>query len=375
MKTVLIYRQTLLPISETFIRAQAEALRSFRPQYIGLLPAAKNLPLPPDAIRLAHTRSLASHARKALYIFNGIAPLFHRTARMAQPALLHAHFAPDGATALPLAAALKIPLIVTLHGYDVTMRDEYLRRMRVGKPYLRDRSKLWQRASLFICVSNFIRDKAIEAGFPKEKLRVHSIGIDRTLFRPAEASDDKIVLFIGRLVANKGCIYLIRAMQQVLACEPSARLVVIGDGPLRASLEQSAQELQIACEFLGSQPVSAVTEWVRRARLLCVPSITAVDGASEGLGMVSLEAQATGRPVVGFRTGGIPEAIQENVTGLLAPSEDVECLARHILRYLQDDAFWQSSSAMSIEWTKEHFDLDRQTRELEAIYEEHLPRV
>ncbi len=373
MKTVLIYRQTLLPISETFIQAQAGALRAFHPQYIGLLPAARNLPLPSDAIRLAQTRSLPSHARKALYICTGIAPRFHRNARRTQPLLIHAHFAPDGATALPLAAALNVPLLVTLHGYDVTMRDEYLRKMRVGKPYLRDRSKLWERASLFLCVSNFIRDKAVEAGFPKEKLRVHSIGIDRDLFRPAPMPNGKMVLFVGRLVAKKGCIYLLRAMQQVQAAEPTARLVVIGDGPLRTGLEQSARELQISCEFLGSQPASAVTEWVRRARVLCIPSVTATDGDSEGLGMVILEAQATGRPVVGFRTGGIPEALQENVTGLLAPSEDVESLTQHILRYLQDDAFWQSSSSHGIEWTKEHFDLDQQTRHLEAIYSEYLP--
>ena len=88
--------------------------------------------------------------------------------------------------------------------------------------------------------------------------------------------------------------------------------------------------------------------------------------------MVILEAQASGRPVVGFRSGGIPEAIREGVTGLLAEPENDEELSRHILRYLQDEAFWQSSSTQALAWIAERFDLDRQTRELESIYEECL---
>ena len=87
--------------------------------------------------------------------------------------------------------------------------------------------------------------------------------------------------------------------------------------------------------------------------------------------MVILEAQATGRPVVGFRTGGIPEALRDGVTGLLATSGDEDGLARHILRYLQDEAFWHESSARAMEWTAERFDLERQTQELETIYEEY----
>ena len=372
MKTVIIYRQTLLPISETFIQAQADSLRSFRPHYVGLLPAEQSLKLPSDATLFSRTRSLASNGLTKLYNSAGVAPRFHQRVRRTEPALIHAHFAPDGASALPLAEALRIPLLVTLHGYDVTVRDSFVRKTLAGRLYLRRRAQLWERATRFLCVSEFIWQKAIEAGFPREKLRVHFIGINRHVFRPAEAPTGKLVLFVGRLVAKKGCIHLLRAMRRVQDAEPLAQLAIIGDGPLRKSLEQSARHLRLRCEFLGSQPSSAVSEWVRRSTLLCIPSVIAPDGGSEGLGMVILEAQATGRPVVGFRTGGIPEALKDQVTGLLAASEDEEGLAQHILRYFQDEAFWQSSSARGIEWTAERFDLERQTRELEAIYEECL---
>lgn len=371
MENVLIFRKDLLPISETFIAAQAGALRSFRPRYTGLVPAAKSLPLDQDSILLAQTRSRRSLAEAYLYNLMGIAPGFHRKARLARPALIHAHFALDGSTALPLAGALGIPLLVTLHGYDVTIADKYLGKSPAGKLYLRRRQKLWERASLFLCVSEFIRSKALEAGFPAEKLRVHFIGIDRESFRPAEERPEKLVLFVGRLVAKKGCIHLLHAMRQVQDEEPSARLLIVGDGPLRALLEKSARELRLQAEFLGSQPSSVVRESIRRASLLCIPSITAPDGGGEGLGMVILEAQAMGRPVVGFRNGGIPEAIKDGVTGLLAPAGDEASLAQHILRYLQDAAFWEHSSRQGIRWIAERFDLERQTRELEAIYREH----
>ncbi len=67
-----------------------------------------------------------------------------------------------------------------------------------------------------------------------------------------------------------------------------------------------------------------------------------------------------------FAPAVFQRALQENVTGLLAPSEDVESLSHHILRYLQDDAFWQSSSAKGMEWTKEHFDLDQQDAQVRS---------
>ena len=372
MKTVAIFRQALLPISETFIHAQANALRSFHPQYIGLSPSNPSLPIPSDAISLTPDKSLLSRCRAQLYNSTGVAPFFHRRVNLTSPVLIHAHFAPDGAAALPLATALQVPLLVTLHGYDVTVRDANLRKTLAGKLYLRRRPRLWEHASLFLCVSNFIRDQAIETGFPKDKLRVHFIGIDRQLFRATEGRPEKLVLFVGRLVPKKGCIHLLRSMRRVQDQEPSARLVIIGDGPLRASLETTSKDLRLRCEFLGGQPSAVVKEWIRRANLLCIPSVTASDGGGEGLGMVILEAQAMGRPVVGFRSGGIPEALLDGVSGLLAPVGDEEKLASHILRYLQDEIFWQGSSAQAIEWTAERFDIDRQTRELESIYNETL---
>jgi glycosyltransferase involved in cell wall biosynthesis len=241
----------------------------------------------------------------------------------------------------------------------------------LGRLYLKHKQELFRRASLFICISEFIKQRAMEAGFPESKLRVHYIGIDREFFcLTAQPRDPNLVIFVGRLIEQKGCRYLIEAMKIVRQKCADAKLVVIGDGPAREEFTALAEESAISCQFLGAQPPEVIRDWLGRARLFCCPSVTGVNGAREGLGTVFTEAQAMGVPVVSSNIGGIPEAVRHGETGLLAPERDPNCLARHILRYLTDDAFWRASSYRAVEWTKERFDLRQQTQKLENIYEE-----
>jgi len=359
MKNVLIYRNDLLPISETFVLEQAKALRAFHPKFMGVGKADRSLEIPSDAILLTRNSSLFSRVRKRLYWMTGFAPYFHRRAATVNAELVHAHFGPDGITAAHIASVLGLPLIVTLHGFDVTIPrnspDFYAR--------------VWKRASLFLCVSNFIRAKAIEAGFPEEKLRVHYIGINTSSFTPASTpANPNSVLFVSRLMPKKGCEYLLRAMAIVQAARPAVELTIIGDGPLRAQLEELAGSLRINCRFLGAQPADVVRKQLESARVFCVPSVTADNGDSEGLGMVFAEAQAMGVPVVSFEHGGIPEVVQNGVTGVLVPEKDYEALARGLLRYLTDDDFWNQSRIAGIAWIREGMELSVQTAELESIY-------
>lgn len=358
MKRVLIYRTDLLPISETFIKAQAEALQEFQYRYIGLCRPQKSLEIPSDSILLAGLPSVATRIRKRLYWTTGVAPEFHGKAVSFQADLVHAHFGPDGITAMRIAEAVRRPLVVTLHGYDISLPH-------MSSIY----PDLWKRASLFLCVSNFIYRKALEAGFPKEKLRVHYIGIDRSKFKPVitEPKPDS-VLFVSRLVQKKGCEYLLRAMSIVQQSRPNAELTIIGDGALRQQLEDLARQLNLRCKFLGAQSSDTVRQTLQATRLFCVPSVTAENGDSEGLGMVFAEAQAMGVPVVSFSHGGIPEVVLDGSTGLLAPEYDYERLADGILRYLMDEEFWRQSRSLGIDWIEKRFDLDTQTRELESIY-------
>jgi colanic acid/amylovoran biosynthesis glycosyltransferase len=356
---VLIFKETLLPLSETFIAAQAGHLTQFTPRYIGLGRVSPSLPLPDDSILLTSSISLGSTLRQKLYRRAGIAPSFHRKAADTGAKLIHAHFASGGRSALPLARHLRIPLVVTLHGSDVTTRVNFRERYE----------ELWSRASFFVCVSNFIRDEALKAGFPEQKLLKLFIGVDREVFQPAATErDPNLIVFVGRLVEKKGCAYLLQAMAQVQREHPKARTIVIGDGPLRGSLEALAQQLNVSCQFLGSQHSSAVREWMSRARVFCAPSVTAANGDSEGLGMVFAEAQAMGTPVVTFSHGGIPEVVLHEETGLLAEERDASGLASQIVRLLEDDALWSRFRDRGVAVVSERFDVRRQTARLEEFY-------
>jgi glycosyltransferase involved in cell wall biosynthesis len=315
-------------------------------------------------------RSILSRLYKAIYKVVGIAPAFHGRIAEFKPSLLHAHFILDGIHALRIAVALRLPLVVTLHAHIPTSYGKALKGVSFDNILYSLRLPiLWKRAGVFICVSDFIRQRALQIGYPSVKLRVHYIGVDRQLFKPSGLPrDPKLVLFVGRLVERKGVRYLVEAMAEVRKQVPDAHLAIIGTGPDRAALEHLSTDLQVNAQFLGGLSDPEMRQWLSRAKLFVGPSITALDGDAEALGMVFAEAQATGLPVVSCYHGGIPEVVRDGETGLLAPERDSHALAAHILRFLSDEAFWQECSKRAVRWIEERFDLAKQTQELEQIY-------
>lgn len=367
---VLIYRTNLLPASETFVLSQAGALTQFSPYFVGGS-RVDGLTLPDGKVHCIDSPGPFRSSRRVLYKLWGFAPGLTRTMRRLNPVLVHAHFGMDSVQALRLARRLKVPLVVTFHGYDVTMKAEYARRFSFDyRRYLRWRPIVQKEAALFLAVSEFIRGKLISQGFPPDKVSVHYVGVDAGLFTPDPSiAREPIVLFAGRLVDSKGCDHLIQAMALVQEQVPEARLVVIGDGPMRPTLEKLAAGCLKNYQFLGLRPQSEVRDWMNRAKVFSVPSFTTPMGTSEGFGLVFAEAQAMGLPVASFSTGGIPEAVAHNATGLLTGERDTEGLAMNIVRLLRDDALWQQFSDAAAARARELFDLHKQTKKLEKIYD------
>ncbi|HEX3437273.1 MAG TPA: glycosyltransferase [Pseudacidobacterium sp.] len=364
MPNVLIYRNELLPPSETFIVAQTGAMEHHTPIFAGWKRVENSLSLPGGPPLIFNSgNTLMDKLRRKTYWSLGGADKFARAVAAKEPVVVHAHFALDAAAFVPVAQRLGIPFFVTMHGYDVTSHDRDLCRSFVGRNFLAKRRQLREAADCFLCVSEFIRRTAIERGYPEGKLLVHYIGVDCESFtRDNAIQREPIVLFVGRLVEVKGCIHLIRAMTQIEARFPSARLVVIGDGPLRTELQEAARRQLKRCEFLGVQSSESIKKWLNRSSVFCVPSI------SEGLGIGFLEAQSMGVPVVSFKTGGIPEAVIHGEGGLLAPQKDEKTLAEYISIFLEDDKQWELASKAGRQWVMRTFDLKRQTRLLEEHY-------
>lgn len=371
-RPLIIYRRDLLPYSETFIRAQGEALRGFVPFYAGFRQVHETA-LPAERLRLlTHGSGRIDTLRKANYRLTQWDPLWTASLRRVRPCLMHAHFEWGGQDALPLARALGVPLMVTCHGKDVTEnvldRAGWLGRRLHG----RRRPRLLAEGRLFLAVSEFIRQQMLARGYPPERTRIHYIGVDTEKFAPPPepVAREPLVVFVGRLVEKKGCEFLIRAMADAAPELGGAELVVIGDGPLRAPLEALAKEKLARYCFLGVQTPEQIRGWLARARLFSMPSVQAGSGDSEGFGIVFLEAQSMGVPVVSFRHGGIPEAVEHGTTGLLADERDWRGLAAHLAELFRDEARWQQMSRTARERTVRDFDLARQTRALETIYEE-----
>jgi glycosyltransferase involved in cell wall biosynthesis len=371
-RNLIIYRDDLLFPSEGFIRTQGEALKSFRSLYVGL---RRNGPvaLPEDRVVLLTSSPIRAKFERRWFTWMEPSRAAVRTIDALHPALIHAHFGPDATHILPVARKLQVPLVVTFHGYDVTTSDQALSKESLAlRLYVQRREALRQEGTAFLCVSDFIRHKLLAKGFPEEQTHVHYLGVDTKFFRPdPSVSREKLVLFVGRLVENKGCAYLLKAMSAIRQTHPDASLAIIGDGPLRGELEYIAKEMRIGnVQFLGTQPPEIIRHWLNRARVFCVPSIEIPNGASEAFGLVFAEAQSMGVPVVSFKTGGIPEAVADGRTGLLASPGDLSGLAAQIEFLLSSPELWQRLSAAGRERVIRYFDLAKQSATIEQMYEQ-----
>lgn len=222
------------------------------------------------------------------------------------------------------------PYVIIGHGSDIMTLNGFL--VRLWK------KKCLKKASEFCVVSNSLKEKVKELNLgvvPK----VVPMGFNENEFGPQyrinnffEQNGKKVVLFVGRLVEIKGVSYLIEAMKNI----DDAILVIVGDGPLKPKLMKQAEELEDRILFLGSKCHKELKAIYASADIFVMPSIVDSNGATEGFGLVMLEAMASGLPVIAFNTGGIAEIIQNEQNGLLVEEKNICALSNGIKRILTD---------------------------------------
>jgi len=363
-----VFSDHLLYPSETFIRSQASALSAFEPIFAGSRRVA-GLELPDDKTYTINKGGLRGALLEFAFKLAGFAPGFAQRLSALKPVLMHAHYAANGFRVLPLVKHLRLPLVVTLHGSDITATDTRYEPLRFGqRRYLANKEKLQKNGSLFLAVSNFLRRKLLQQGFPQEKVLVHYIGVNTSIFHPASTERERLILFVGRFVECKGVELLIQAAAEVQNHLPDTELVLIGDGSLRSSLEIQAKSLLRRYQFLGACSPEDVRMWMNRASVICAPSIRARSGAEEAFGMVCAEAQAVAKPVVAFNSGGISEVVAHERTGFLAPEGNCRALAQYLILLLESPELRQQFGHEGRRRVLEAFDLEQRTRVLESIY-------
>ncbi|WP_309227369.1 glycosyltransferase [Micromonospora thermarum] len=362
MPHVVIWRSHLLAGSETFIRNQADALTAWRATYLGAVRVASTLTRDTDVVAFGDT----GRDRRALLALKatGRSARLTRLLRRLRPALVHAHFGNDGWLISRTAADLGIPLVVTVHGQDVT-RQPALPGLR-GARQRHNLRVAFDRAALVVAVSEFIRDRAVALGADPAKVRVHHTGVPVPPL-PAPTPPVWNVAFVGRFVEKKGVDDLVEALGLLRPRRP--RALFIGTGPLEGALRARAAQLGLDATFLGAQPPEVAAGHLARSALLAAPSRTAADGDSEGLPTTVLEAASLGVPVVATHHSGIPEAVVHGETGLLGAEGDRAALADNIARLLADDALRRRLGGQARRHVEDRFDLHKQTRRLEKLYD------
>jgi colanic acid/amylovoran biosynthesis glycosyltransferase len=360
---VAIFRTAVFNASERFIQDQAAALNRWRPLVVGLERKGEMLP------RLREAIVSKDVSERLAFRLRGRGGRIEAELRAVKPALIHAHFGTDGLLVLPLARALGIPLVTSLRGYDVSRSDGAL--LRSGRlswmRYALGKKRLQHGGALFLAVSDALREQAIARGYPEARTLTHYNGVDLDRFRPNETpAESGLILHVGRLVEKKGTKVLIDALARIAG----AKLAIIGDGPLRKTLERQARELGDRVRFLGALPPDEAALWMRRASVLAAPSLTAADGDAEGLPNVVVEAAASGLPVVGTKHSGIPEAIEDGVSGFLVPEGNAEALAARLADVLGSEPMRGEMGAAARRLAERKFSRQMLTERLESIYDE-----
>jgi glycosyltransferase involved in cell wall biosynthesis len=287
---------------------------------------------------------------------------------------LHVHFGTNAEEAWPLAIALGIPMIVTLHGFDINTRPSWWESGRGGRRYRHYPAALRAMDAAgvgFIAVSDAIAEAAAAYGLRRSAIHKMPIGIDTARIRPGErpvVTRPRRILFVGRFVEKKGIDSLLAAFPEVRRRVPDAELKLVGSGRLRRSLRRQAGDAAIT--FAGRMTADAVLDEMRLARVLCAPGVRAANGDAEGLPTVILEAQACGLPVVASRSGGSAEGILDGVSGIAFAERDHCALVEALVRLLTDDAFAISAAAAARRFAETKLDMAIHTAALERFYDE-----
>jgi glycosyltransferase involved in cell wall biosynthesis len=291
--------------------------------------------------------------------------LFNRT----RPDVVHAHdphAVAMAALGLSMSTLDPPPVLVASRRVDFRLKKNSFSRWK------------YRQVDAFVCASAAIADLLAKDGVSPSRIVTIHEGIDveriaRTepasvhaeLWLPAHAP---VVGSIGALVEHKGHRHLIDAAAIVVRQVPDARFVVFGEGPLRPALEQQIRHLHLEKHIFlpGFRP--DVIAFLKRFDLFVMCS------EMEGLGTSILDAMAAGRAVVGTRTGGIPEVVDDGVTGILVPPSDPQALAVAISMLLDDPAARERMGAAGWTRVRERFTMERMVEDTRRLYRELVAR-
>jgi glycosyltransferase involved in cell wall biosynthesis len=349
----ILYVLKIFPkLSETFI---VEELAELRRRGIEV----RILSLQPPRAELRHDL-VASAGLEALVCYEP--KRFLEVVKGFRPQLLHAHFATEAtAQTIELATEQGIPFTFTAHGYDIHRKAP---------------ADLGARAAAASAVVTVSQANAAclaqNFGVPPAHIRVIPCGVDTERFRPLGTDNSQgsvpVILCVARHVAVKNLGLLLEACARLAERRTSFRCVLLGDGPCRGELEAARARLGLegTVEMPGAAEQGEVLRWWQRARVGVLTS------DNEGMPVSLMEAAACGVPAVATAVGGVPELVEDGVTGLLAPAGDALALAAALERLLSDGELRTRLGLAARRRAEEKFSNSRQVDRLVALWSEIL---
>jgi phosphatidylinositol alpha-1,6-mannosyltransferase len=279
---------------------------------------------------------------------------------------------PEGFVAYLLHRSLGVPYVIYAHGEEITVCSENPTLSRHQRP-------VYQNAAAVIVNSRFTHDLVRELGVDSRRIVIISPGVDPDRFAPALAPDalrrallveGKLVLLtVGRLQRRKGHDKVIEALPSILEHVPSLVYVIAGDGEEESALKELAEQRGVgeAVRFLGRVREEELPALYNLADIFIMANRTMPGGDVEGFGIVFLEASASGKPVIGGRSGGTADAIRNGVTGKLIDGASQAEIVEAVVTLAQDQALRETMGRRGREMVVAEYDWKVITDRIESV--------
>ena len=234
--------------------------------------------------------------------------------------------------------------------------------------------ELFKQGDFFLTNCEFFRKRAIKLGCDEDKIVILGSGIDcsKFAFTPRYFPEDGKVRIAttGRLVEKKGIEYGIRAMASLAKDHPNIEYNIIGDGELREDFDRLINELNIGhiVKLVGWKQQEELIEILDNSHILIAPSVTASDGNQDAPVNTLKEAMAMGLPVIGTYHGGIPELLEDGISGLLVPERDSKAIAEKVSYLIKHPEIWTDMGKAGRDRVEEKYDMHELNKQLVDIY-------
>jgi phosphatidyl-myo-inositol dimannoside synthase len=297
-----------------------------------------------------------------------------RAAGASRPAAIHGgDLFPQDLAGLLLRRTYGIPFLVFVHGDEISQTEGRRIQPRV-------RNAIYRAADAIVAANTYAYERVAAICGSTQRIRLITPGVDTIAFRPGERPEwiarqydlgnSPVIVTVGRLVKKKGHETVLRSLPAVLKHITDAKYLVVGGGPEEPRLKRLVEELGIgqAVRFTGDIPHHTLPDFYRAGDVFCMVNQQDASGDIESFGMVFIEANACGKPVIGGRSGGTTESIVDGQTGFLCNPGDNASLSEMLLLLLLNQGLRQRMGSAGLERVRNDFDWDSRARQLVEVH-------